>query len=368
MNIRHFKLERYFAKYEFSAKYLLSSSDCDPLSQKEVLSMASNELLSKWERVTLGYSESRGDSFLLKEISKLYKNIADENVVIGAPQELILLAIISILKRNDDIIVTYPAYQSLYSLAEDIGCKVRYWTYANNQFDINDLKIMIEKRVPRLLIINFPHNPTGFTPKISQIHEIIELCRKNDILILSDEMYRFLETDEIYKLPAISDIYENGISLCGLSKSFSLPGLRTGWLVSRRVDVIEKILEMKDFTTICQPSNNAILSIIALQNRENIIRRNKSIILENVNYVEQVVKNYSVLNWLKPLSGPITLLSIDYYKGIDHFTKELVDRKSVMLLPITVYDFVGNSVRLGLGRKNFIEGFKLFEEFLNEVF
>ena len=58
-----------------------------------------------------------------------------------------------------------------------------------------------------------------------ELNEIIELCRQNNILLFSDEMYRFLEYNPEDRLPSASDLYENAISLFGLSKSFALPGL-----------------------------------------------------------------------------------------------------------------------------------------------
>ena len=60
MNLKPFALERYFAEYEFSAQYLLSSSDCDGLRQRDLLALADGEMRRAWDDLTLGYTESRG--------------------------------------------------------------------------------------------------------------------------------------------------------------------------------------------------------------------------------------------------------------------------------------------------------------------
>ena len=75
MKIKPFELERYFAKYEFSAPYLLSSSDCEDLRLDELLSLADGDSLKLWENLNLGYTESQRYPVLRQEISKLYKVI-----------------------------------------------------------------------------------------------------------------------------------------------------------------------------------------------------------------------------------------------------------------------------------------------------
>ena len=67
--MRAFKIERYFAKYEFSADYLLSPSDCESLSMKEVLDMADEEGQQLWDNLKLGYTESPGHPLLREEIA-----------------------------------------------------------------------------------------------------------------------------------------------------------------------------------------------------------------------------------------------------------------------------------------------------------
>ena len=64
MKIKDFKLERYFAKHEFTAKYLLSSSDCDGYEQSHILSRANSEEFKMWEDIKLGYTESAGNPIL----------------------------------------------------------------------------------------------------------------------------------------------------------------------------------------------------------------------------------------------------------------------------------------------------------------
>ena len=127
MNISPFKLERYFAQYEFSVKYLLSASDCDGLNQSELLSLANKESRKLWNNLSLGYTDSAGSPLLRKEISKLYRTVKPNQILVTVPEEGIFIVMNTILKKGDHIIVAFPGYQSLYEIAKSLGCEITYW-------------------------------------------------------------------------------------------------------------------------------------------------------------------------------------------------------------------------------------------------
>ena len=110
MKIQPFKLERYFAKYEFSAPYLLSCSDCEALSQKELLAMADENSLKLWNDLNLGYTESQGHPILREEIAKLYQTIKPEQVLVITPEEGIFIAMNNLLEKGDHVITTFPVF------------------------------------------------------------------------------------------------------------------------------------------------------------------------------------------------------------------------------------------------------------------
>jgi DNA-binding transcriptional MocR family regulator len=112
MKLKPFKLERYFAEYEFSVQYLLSSSDCDGLQQSELLQMADDQTRSLWENLTLGYTESLGHPLLREEIARLYRGTTPDDCLVIVPEEGIYIAISSILEEGDHVICTFPGYQS----------------------------------------------------------------------------------------------------------------------------------------------------------------------------------------------------------------------------------------------------------------
>ena len=127
--------------------------------------------------------------------------------------------------------------QSLQSVPESIGCKVLKWAvnYKSNtpHFDIEALKEMISNKT-KVIYLNAPHNPTGFLFTKAEQQEIITLARMNNIIIFCDEVYRELEHDASFAIPAFADAYENGVSVGVMSKAYGLPGLRIGWLATQK--------------------------------------------------------------------------------------------------------------------------------------
>ncbi len=291
MSIEPFALERYFAKHEFSARYLLSSSDCKSLSMSDLVGMADEETRQLWEGLKLGYTESSGHRLLREEIGAIYDGIEMHDTLVAAPEEIIYLLMHALLKASDHVICTFPGYQSLYEVARSIGCQVSCWEPDEEQgwhFDIEWLRGEIRADT-KLLVVNFPHNPTGYLPTIDEYMAIIELARARGIYLLSDEMYRFLEMEEGTTLPSACEHYRRAFSLFGMSKSFGLPGLRIGWMATRQGDILEMMAGLKDYTTICSSAPSEILAIIALRNRSRIVGEQLKRVRRNVDALDNIL-------------------------------------------------------------------------------
>ena len=120
---RPFSLERYFARFEFTTRYLLSSSDCEALTLPELLDLAEPADRDAYQHLKLGYTESNGLP-QLRELAAQQLSVSPDDVVIAAPEEAIYLTMHSLLRPGDRVIVTFPGYQSLYELATSTDCQV----------------------------------------------------------------------------------------------------------------------------------------------------------------------------------------------------------------------------------------------------
>jgi aspartate/methionine/tyrosine aminotransferase len=376
MNISPFKLERYFAEYEFKVKYLLSPSDCEGLSMSELLGMADSDSLAMWNGLLLGYTESSGHPALRREVSRLYQTTRPDDVVIAVPEEAIFIAMNTLLRPGDHVVSVFPAYQSLYELAAALGCEVTRWMFelvdGEWRLDLNRLEQSLTDRT-RLLVLNFPHNPTGYLPSRAELDAIITLARKHSVYIFCDEMYRLLEHDPARRLPAMCDLYEKGISLSGLSKSFALPGLRIGWLATREPALVEKWLAFKDYTTICNSAPGEVLAIMALRAKEAIVARNLGIVQANAKLAEEFCAEHGGhLRWIRPHGGSIAFPQWLAAKPVEVFCKEILDQNGVMIVPGSIFDYPaqlndrGQHFRVGLGRRNLPEVLERVRDYLHD--
>ncbi len=371
MKIEPFALERYFAKHEFSAKHLMSSSDCESIRMDDLLNMANSNTRKLWQNLKLGYTESPGHKLLRSEIANIYNGIPEDNLVVCAPEEGIFLLMNALLQKGDHIICTFPGYQSLYEVARSIGCEISKWKPDEDngwKFHLENLEQMIKSNT-KLVVINFPHNPTGYAPSENEFKDIINIVYKNNLYLLSDEMYRFLEVKNKSNLSPACDLYDRAFSLFGLSKSFGLPGLRIGWIASNHSNTIQRILELKDYTTICNSAPSEILAIIALQNKEEIIDRQRELIQKNIKLLNSFFQDYNNLfSWNRPIGGSVCFPRMLKVNSTQDFCDQLVEETGIMLLPSKMFLFDDSHVRIGFGRKDFSKVIKHFEKYLNRNF
>ena len=137
------------------------------------------------------------------------------------------------------VVSCMPCYQSLYEVAKNLNAEITPWYPRTSEnsggsflFDVADFLQLIREDT-KLVILNFPHNPTGATLSPGDFHRVVVACKAVGAYLLNDEMYRSLEHPPLAPLPTAADSYEKGISLGGVSKSLALPGLRIGWLASQ---------------------------------------------------------------------------------------------------------------------------------------
>lgn len=366
MKINEFKLERYFAKHEFTAKYLLSSSDCDGYEMKEVLETASASEIALWNTIKLGYTESEGSTFLREAIAKHYTNATIDNILVASPGELNFMLMNVLLKAGDHVITVSPSYQSLTEVVRSIGCELSFWqpNSENWVFDPSDLEKLIKKNT-KLIIINFPHNPTGSYLTKSELNKVVDVARKNNIHLFSDEMYHKLVHSNMEELPSVSDIYEKGISLWGTSKTFGMASLRTGWLVSSDKELLMKVLAFKDYLSICTSAPTEILTLIALNNSDRFVLPNLEKIKRNILLFRTFVqKHKDMFHFIPPKAGSTAFVKISIQESALDFSNRLVEKTGIMTVPSEMFLYEGKYIRIGFGRENFPEILSLFDKFL----
>lgn len=369
MHLKPFLLEKFLSEFEFSVRHLLCASDCESFSIKEILELEP-ESRDMFQSLYLGYAETQGDPELRYEISQLYKDFDPEDILVhSGAQEAIFNFMVTHVDTGYHAIVQYPAYQSLYESAKATGAEVSFWKSGDGfSFDPEDIKKLIRENT-KVLVINFPHNPTGAYLTDDAYKKIFDICCEHGIIVLSDEVYRFLEYNEAEHLPPACELSDNAVSLGVMSKSFGLPGLRVGWIATKSAKILESMRQMKDYTTISNAKPSEFLAKIALRNQKSLLLRNRKIVNANLEKLHSFMeKREEFFSWVPPQAGPVAFPALVKQKNTARFCDILQNEYGILLAPGHLFgEGYGAHFRIGFGRKNFKQGLMLLDECLDQV-
>ena len=370
--MRDFALERYFSKWEFTAKYHMTASDIESMSLSELLSMASPEDRTAFEELWLGYTETYGHPEIREEIAKTYDTAIASNILCFAgAEEGVYIAMRVLLSKEDHAIVVVPNYQAAETIPLEI-CDVSGVPLDSNDnwaLDIDQVKRQLRPNT-KLISINFPNNPTGAVLDKSRFQDLITLCRERDIYLFSDEVYRLVERDASIRLPQVADVYEKGLSLNVMSKAYGLSGLRVGWIMTKDTKLLQRLERYKHYLSICNSAPGERLAIIALRARVRILERNRSLVNHNAERLGVFFSEFPELfEWQRPDGGCV---GYPRYKGSENtnrFCEDLVAETGILLLPPKIYHSEliktpQDRFRIGFGRKNIEEGLSVFRNYL----
>ncbi|NMM64004.1 aminotransferase [Clostridium sp. P21] len=372
MKIKPFGVEMYMNAYENDCEYNLAETCVESLTVDELLKMSGkkDEIINEIVNMKLTYGAIEGSMPLRTAISQLYKNVNVENITIthgaiGANS----LAIETLVEPGDRVISVLPTYQQHYSIPESIGADVKILKLREeNDFlpNLDELKSFINDKT-KLICINNPNNPTGALMDKEFLMKIVEIAKTCGAYVLSDEVYRGLNQEGDSFTESIADLYEKGISTASMSKTFSLAGLRLGWIAGP-VEFISEVNKHRDYNTISVGMIDDKLATVALENKDKIIKRNIGMVRNNLKILDDWIAKEPKFSYVKPKSGTTALLKYDFDMSSEHFCLKLLREKGVMLLPGSVMDMEGY-LRIGYTNNPKIlkEGLAKISEFMSEL-
>ena len=368
MMLPEFRLEAYFGVWEFQARYHLTASDAETMALEELLEYADAPDRERWERLRLGYVESQGTPALREAVASTYERIsADEVLCFAGAEEGLYCAMHALLAPADHAIVLVPNYQSMETLPRSI-CEVS-GVALHEESNWGFLAAEVRKLVrpaTRLVAVNFPNNPTGKIADRAEFLALIDLCRERGLYLLSDEVYRGIERDREKQLPQAADLYDRALSLNVVSKAYGLPGLRVGWIASRDRDMLDRMLKLKHYLSICNSAPSEVLACIALKSSARILDRNRGICAGNLQLLSRFfAKHRDRFEWYEPDGGCVAYPR--YLAGdVEEFCRRLVQNAGVLLLPASMYrsDLLAapdGRFRIGYGRRGMDEALAAFD-------
>ena len=337
MHIEPFGVEMWMNEWETRCDWNLAETCVESLTISELLEIAGRNStdLSELLPLKMTYGAIEGSQDLRAAVAALYKKQSVDNIIIthgtiGAN----MLVHRTLVSRSDHVISIVPTYQQHYSIPSSIGADVELLHLQEEHNWLPDLNRLREMAKPetRLIALTNPNNPTGALIQDDMLKDIVSIARDYDAWILCDEVYRGTDQHGSGMTTSIADLYEKGISTAGMSKAYSLAGLRLGWIAAAR-DLIEDVMIHRDYDTISVGMIDDHFATLALQNSERILDRSRSITRGNLVILTAWIKDQPKLSWVAPSSGTTALVKYDYPVSSRQFCVELVKTTGVMLTP-----------------------------------
>jgi aspartate/methionine/tyrosine aminotransferase len=372
MHIKPFGIEMWMNEFEDHCKYNLAETCVKSMTIGELLEISGKNIkfTEELSSMKLTYGEITGSKQLRKNIASLYKNQTTENVMvthgaIGA-NSLIYNTLVS---KGDKVVSVLPTYQQHYSIPESLGAELSILKLKpEHKFlpDINELKQLI-KPDTKLIALTNPNNPTGSLMDEALLLEIVDIARTCDAYIICDEVYRGTNQNDPEYGTSIVDIYEKGISTGSMSKTYSLAGLRLGWITASP-DILKDVFIHRDYNTISVGVIDDYFASIALENRKKIALRNTTITRHNLEILDNWVKNERFFSYVKPKAGTTALLKYEFNIPSREFCIQILKNTGVLFAPGSAMDMEG-WVRIGYANDSKIltQGLTVLSKYLDKL-
>ncbi|WP_461535711.1 aminotransferase [Spongorhabdus nitratireducens] len=372
MKIKAFGVEMWMNEYENHCRYNLAETCVESLTVEQLLEMSGKKdaILQELLPMKLTYGAIEGSDRLRDNIIQLYGKQKRENIVVthGAIGANALVHE-TLVNPGDRVISILPTYQQHYSIPESYGADVQIVKLKEeNGFlpDLDEVRALVTDNT-RLIVINSPNNPTGALIEEPMLRELVEIARSCDAYLLNDEVYRGTNAEGDGFTTSVADLYEKGIGTSSMSKTFSLAGLRLGWVAGPE-ELIHDICIHRDYNTISVGMLDEHFAAIALECRDQILNRNRQICHENREVLDAWIAQEPKISYVKPKSGTTALLKYDIDMSSRELCVKLLESKGVMFTPGSVLDMEGY-LRIGYANNPQVlrEGLEKFSEFLAEL-
>lgn len=342
-------LEYWLRDYYFTAEIDIGCSGVENFSFGEIRQLF-NITPEDLDRIVMRDSMTLGSPELRTAIGNRFANGNAERVMAtNGSSEAIYLIMHSLLEPGDEVVVLDPAYQQLFSIAESIGCNLKRWRLRfENSFrpDMAEARELIGPRT-RMIVANFPHNPTGASLTPAEQDELIELAAAAGAYLVWDGAFAEITYDSP-GLPDPGERYDRSITLGTLSKAYGLPGLRVGWCLAAP-DVLEHLIRLRDYTTLALSPLVEHVAARAIENGDLLVKPRLAQARHNLELLLSWANDHTqFVSMVRPQGGVCVFARVHGIADIEDFCRQLADEHSVLLVPGTSFG-QPHHVRLGFG-------------------
>lgn len=351
MDLAIARLEAWMRSYYHQVDHDIGSSGVRDLSMAELRALCGFEM-SELDSLIFHDSESFGGSRLRAALAGRWTGgDVDRVMVTHGSSEAIYLVMHMLLEPGDEVIVVDPAYQQLYDIARALGCRITRWPLRPGQGFSADMPRLaaLAASGPRMIVVNFPHNPTGMSITPGQQKELVAIAAEAGAWLVWDNAFGEI-TYTADPLPLPDRWYDKCLSFGTLSKSYGLAGMRVGWCLAPP-DLLARMALLRDYIALYVSPVLEFFAEQAVRHADQIValqqehaRANRRTLLAWAERLPDLVR-------LTPPDGGVTALA--EFPGQPDVTascRRLAEQHRVLLVPGECFgDAFRDYARLGFG-------------------
>jgi aspartate/methionine/tyrosine aminotransferase len=329
-------------------RYNLTESSMADEPLRPLLDEATPDL----ERIALQYTDHRGSAELRGLIAADTPGASADDVLLtpGAAAALFIVAT-SLLEPTDHLVVARPNYGSNIETPRAIGCDIAYLDLSfedGYRVDPDRIAALMTSRT-RLVSLTCPHNPTGAVMDEATLRRVVSLVEERGARLLVDETYRDMTYGQ--PLPVAAGLSRRAVSVSSLSKTYGMPGLRTGWIVCRDPQLMDSFLAAKEQIVLADSVVDQALALAAYRRRPARLPAVRATIAHRLAIVREWVAGQGDLEWVEPGGGVVCFprmragLEVD----VDRFYRLLNERYGTYVGPGPWFEQSRRHMRIGFG-------------------
>jgi len=303
MQFKPFLLDTWLDQYEHGIEFNLAASTGPTWTVNDVLALADDETRDRFLNHKLVYSHPAGADGLREAVAEMQGVAVDAVQIVTGASEAILALMWTVAEPGANVILPLPGFTTFSSLPESLGIETRYYrVHRDHNFliDIEEIKSLADSHT-KLVLVNNPHNPAGATVSDEEFDALHEFTSARGIQLISDEVYHPIYHGRPTRSAAR---LAHATVISDLSKAFSIPGVRTGWMIVHDARRRPQYWTARAYFSVCNSTMGEILSEVAIRKRDAVLGRTREVAARNLKLLDSFMREHSdVLGWIPPQGG-----------------------------------------------------------------
>jgi aspartate/methionine/tyrosine aminotransferase len=345
MQLKPFLLDMWLDNYEHDIEFNLAASTGPTWTVNALLNLAGEEERQRFLNHELVYGRVAGADGLREAIAEMHGVSAEcVQIVTGASEALVVLMWLA-AEPGANVILPRPGFATFSALPESLGIETRFYGIRkenNFSIDVEEIKKLADART-KLVLLNSPHHPTGATVSDAEMESLHEFTSGRGIQLVNDEVYHPIyhgrETKSASRLPHATVIHD-------FSKAFSLPGVRTGWMIEHDRKRRERYWNARAYFSVSNNTAGEMLAEIAMRKRDIVLQRTQEVASRNLERLDGFMAEHrEIVNWIRPRGGMTAFPWLVHSENARPFCQAAAER-GILLAPGDCFE-VPSHFRLG---------------------